>query len=85
MPKIVPASKRPIARSPLALGMTQWGPLPGTTDALIVWHGVNLGLFLHVHGTMTAIKHCSANGIYRTVEEAETAVFAFVAAIGDEE
>jgi hypothetical protein len=76
---------RKIQRQPLAWGITRWGPLSGTLDVNLVWNGPAAGLFLHAGGLAKPITHSSANGIYQTWKQAERAVYAFLAAIGDDD
>jgi len=73
-----------LPRRPLAWGMQQWGPLPGTTGMYLLWDGPGSGLFLVCgDGHHKPIEHPTANGVYNTVKAAGAAAQSFAAA-GDE-
>jgi hypothetical protein len=68
-----------VPRRPLAFGMWEWGPLPGTT-ATIVWDGPGEPLMFTYPRRAIPIQHPTANGRYHTVKAADQAVQAFYAA-----
>lgn len=70
-----------IQRRPLAFGMEQWGPLPGTDDLYLFWGGPGDGLWLHKgwDGRHVRVRHKSASATYDALRYAEAAVYAFVA------
>jgi hypothetical protein len=72
-----------IARQPLALGLQQWGPLPGTVDLFLLWDGPGGGIYLtNAAGSyMRPVQHPAASGTYQTVREAKRAVTAFAAEV----
>jgi hypothetical protein len=71
-----------VKRQPLALGMFRWGPLPDTTDLFLFWGGPGDGLHLTKgeNGPHKRVTHHTASGIHATVQDAQQAVDAFVAA-----
>jgi len=74
-----------VPRRPLAFGMWEWGPLPGSSMR-ITWDGT-LGnpagarLLFGVGNTWRPITHPAASGVYQTVKDADAAVQAFTAAV----
>jgi hypothetical protein len=72
-------------RHPLALGITYWGPLPGTRGMHVQWDGPGSGLYLYAGSPETAtvpgarIRCAGACGTYATVREAGRALAAFIA------
>jgi hypothetical protein len=73
-----------VPRSPLAFGMWEWGPLPGTTGRLF-WDGPGRGLDLVVNDHHKPIEHEFGRGPYATVKEADADAQAFVAVYLHEE
>jgi hypothetical protein len=75
-----------LQRHPLALGITYWGPLPGTADMHVQWDGPGAGLYLYSCNPEAArvpgmrIRHPAASGAYDTLKAAERAASAFAAA-----
>jgi hypothetical protein len=75
-----------LQRHPLALGITYWGPLPGTAGMYLMWDGPGTGLSLYasdptVRGALgKPVRHPSASGPFGTVRAAEKAAHAFAAA-----
>ncbi len=69
-------------RQPLAWGMQEWGPLPGSALLYLFWGGPGDGLELHHKGSgsMQRVQHETARGPFQTVKEADTAARAFVRA-----
>jgi len=68
-----------LSRRPLAFGMQEWGPLPGTA-ATLFWGGPGDGLYFVTGGHHKRIVHPSASGTYDTVKAAGKAAQAFAAA-----
>lgn len=72
-------------RHPLALGITYWGPLPGTDSVYVQWDGPGTGLYLYASdpGAATSpgtrVRHDSASGTYDTVKQAGQALARFIA------
>jgi len=73
-----------VQRRPLAWGMQEWGPLPGSA-VTVIWDGPGSGLFIAggPRRLMRRIRHPAASGTYATVKAASAAVAAFVAASPD--
>jgi hypothetical protein len=79
-------SRHGLRRRPFAMGMTAWGPLPGTRDAHILWGGPGdyLQFFAsdplsprsEAHGRR--VEHPAANGEYDDLTAAQRAVDALV-------
>jgi hypothetical protein len=75
-----------LQRHPVALGITYWGPLPGTDAMHVQWDGPGAGLYLYACDPRVArlpgmrIRHPSASGTYDTLREAESAAHAFAEA-----
>lgn len=69
-----------VQRRPLAWGMQQWGPLPGTGGMFLIWDGPGAGIYMHVNDQLPGnrVRHPSASGTYETVKAADAAVQEFV-------
>jgi hypothetical protein len=73
-------------RHPVAFGVTYWGPLPGTDAMHVQWDGPGAGLYLYSCDPTAAtvpgmrIRHPAACGTYATLQQAERALRAFIAA-----
>lgn len=70
-----------VPRQPLAWGMQEWGPLPGTEDAHLMWEGPGNGLDFLGSGGAPAIpvRHPVGAGPFQTLREAERAARRFIA------
>jgi hypothetical protein len=71
-----------LMKRPLALGLTRWGPLPGTTDLFLFWGGPGDGLHLEkgADGAQARVRRASGCERYDTARQAQRAVDAFVTA-----
>lgn len=67
-----------VARRPLALGMTRWGPLPETADLFLFWGGPGDGLYM-TKGEDGPHRQVGHGAAYGTAKQAQGAVDAFVA------
>jgi hypothetical protein len=73
-------------RHPVALGITWWGPLPGTAATSVQWDGPGCGMYLYPGNPESAaipgqrVRHPSAAGTYATLRQAERALAAFIEA-----
>jgi hypothetical protein len=70
-----------LAKSPLAFGMWQWGPLPGSAGLCLFWEGAGSGLELHREGGkhMRPVEHQAGRGPFTTVKQADAAAQALYA------
>lgn len=76
-----------VRREPLGMGVTLWGPLPGTQSAKLMWDGPGSGLMFLASdkGPAAPVRHRATAGPYRTLREAERAARRFIAIGLDDE
>ncbi len=75
-----------LPRQPLAWGMQQWGPVPGTSRIYLMWDGPGSGIYVYVGDPQAQgslghrVEHPTADGTYDDLKSAQKAVDAFVEA-----